>query len=143
MESKGITKVCIFIALFSLILLVLHIPIVQAIRANALEEQVSQEQTRDYVGYFVVFIILLIIIGAISRKVKKRRKGKHRERHGFSDSVKEDILRKQNHRCAQCNRVLNVVDWHHKNGDRSNNKESNCQALCPNCHADITRRRKA
>jgi 5-methylcytosine-specific restriction endonuclease McrA len=52
----------------------------------------------------------------------------------------ENVLRKQDHRCAKCNRVLNVVDYHHKDGNRSNNKESNCQALCPNCHADITRR---
>jgi flagellar biosynthesis/type III secretory pathway M-ring protein FliF/YscJ len=143
METIEITKVYIFIALFSLILLVLQISIVQAIRTNTLEEQVTQQQTSDYAGYFVVFIIIVIIIGAISRKVKKRRKEKRRERHGFPDSVKEDVLRKQNHRCVYCNRVLNVVDWHHKNGDRSNNKESNCQALCPNCHADITRRRKA
>ena len=31
--------------------------------------------------------------------------------------------------------MLNVVDWDHKNGKRSDNTESNCQALCPNCHA--------
>ena len=30
-------------------------------------------------------------------------------------------------------------DYDHKNGDRSNNKLSNCQALCPNCHAKKTR----
>jgi Na+/melibiose symporter-like transporter len=136
METKGITKVYIFISLFSLILLVLQIPIAQAIRTNT-------QQTRDYAGYFVIFIIIVVIIGTISRKVKKRRKEKRRERHGFPDSVKEDVLCKQNHRCRQCNRVLNVVDWHHKNGDRSNSKGSNCQAFCPNCHAEITRRRKA
>jgi hypothetical protein len=31
-------------------------------------------------------------------------------------------LEKQHHRCADCNRVLNVVDWHHRNGDRSDNR---------------------
>jgi pilus assembly protein TadC len=92
METKGITKVYIFISLFSLILLVLLIPIAQAIRTNTLEEQVTAQQTRDYAGYFVIFIIIVIIIGAISRKVKKRRKEKRRERHGFPDSVKEDVL---------------------------------------------------
>jgi 5-methylcytosine-specific restriction endonuclease McrA len=65
--------------------------------------------------------------------------GKHRERRGFPDYVKEEVLRKQNHRCAHCNRILNVVDWDHKDGNRSNNNESNCQALCPNCHAVKTR----
>ena len=68
METRGITKVYVFIALFSLILLVLQIPIVQATRANTLEEQVTQQQTRDYVGYFVVFIIIVIIIGAPQRQ---------------------------------------------------------------------------
>ncbi len=28
----------------------------------------------------------------------------------------------------------------HKNGNRSDNGERNCQALCPNCHAIKTRR---
>ena len=79
METIEITKVCIFVALFSLILLVLQISIVQAIRINTLEEQVTQQQTSDYVRYFVVFIIIVIIIGAISRKLKKRGKEKHRE----------------------------------------------------------------
>jgi len=87
-----------------------------------------------------IIIVLLVVISCIAlaiRKLKKR--GKHRERQHFSDSVKESILRKQNHKCAHCKRILNVVDWDHKNGDRSNNNESNCQALCPNCHAIKTR----
>jgi 5-methylcytosine-specific restriction endonuclease McrA len=55
-------------------------------------------------------------------------------------SIKEHILDKQHHKCAKCNRLLNVVDYDHKDGNRSNNKESNCVALCPNCHAVKTRR---
>ena len=75
----------------------------------------------------------IVIITAIVRRLKHRKEGQH-----FSDSVKEKILEKQHHRCADCNRVLNVVDWHHKNGDRSDNRESNCVALCPNCHSHFT-----
>lgn len=37
-----------------------------------------------------------------------------------------------------CKRNTGVWDYDHKNGDRSNNKKSNCQALCPNCHAKKT-----
>ena len=87
-----------------------------------------------------IIILILVLISCIElaiRKLKKR--GKHRERQHFSDSVKESVLRKQYHKCAHCKRILNVVDWDHKNGDRSNNNESNCQALCPNCHAIKTR----
>jgi hypothetical protein len=95
--------------------------------------------TDSWVGPFIIFVIIVVIIAAIERKLKHRR-GKYKERKDFSDSVKEKRLEKQHHRCADCNMVLNVVDWHHKNGDRSDNRESNCVALCPNCHAIKTRR---
>ena len=36
----------------------------------------------------------------------------------------------------QCKRNTGVWDYDLKNGDRSNNKKSNYQALCPNCHAN-------
>jgi hypothetical protein len=49
---------------------------------------------------------------------------KYKENQNFSDSIKEKVLEKQHHRCADCNRVLNVVDWHHRNGDRSDNRDS-------------------
>jgi 5-methylcytosine-specific restriction endonuclease McrA len=87
-----------------------------------------------------IIIAILVVISSIALAIRKlKRRGKRRERQHFSDSVKESILRKQNHKCAHCRRILNVVDWDHKNGDRSNNSESNCQALCPNCHAIKTR----
>ena len=47
----------------------------------------------------------IVIITAIARRLKHRKEGQH-----FSDSVKEKILEKHHHRCADCNRVLNVVD---------------------------------
>jgi hypothetical protein len=95
--------------------------------------------TDGWVGPFVIFVSVVIIIGAIGWKITHR-KAKYKVRQHFSDPVKEKILEKQHHRCADCNRVLNVVDWHHRNGDRSDNRESNCVALCPNCHAIKTRR---
>ena len=97
--------------------------------------------TDSWVGPFVISVSVVIIIAAIAQKLKHR-KGKYKERQHFPDSVKEKVLEKQRHRCTDCNRVLNVVDWHHKNGDRSDNRESNCVALCPNCHAITTRRRQ-
>lgn len=33
-----------------------------------------------------------------------------------------------------------MVDWCHRNGDRSDNGETNSVALCPNSHAIKTRR---
>jgi len=95
--------------------------------------------TDSWVAPFIIFVIVVTIIAAIAHKLKHK-KGKYKERQHFSDFIKEKVLEKQHHRCADCNRVLNVVDWHHRNGDRSNNRESNCVALCPNCLAIKTRR---
>jgi hypothetical protein len=99
---------------------------------------VISSSTESRVVPFIIFVIVVVIIAGIARKLKHRR-GKYKERQHFSDSIKEKVLEKQHHRCDDCNRVLNVVDWHHKNGDRSDNRESNCVALCPNCHAIRTR----
>ncbi|MGA7370124.1 MAG: HNH endonuclease signature motif containing protein [Nitrososphaeraceae archaeon] len=91
----------------------------------------------------VISILLIAAAAAIGMGIKRRsRKKKQEERHGFPDIVKERVLKKQNHRCAHCRHLLNVVDWDHKNGKRYDNSESNCQALCPNCHAVKTRNRR-
>lgn len=82
---------------------------------------------------FVLFVVILLI-------TKHRVKRKSKIRMGFSVRVKYKILKKQDHKCAFCKRLLNVVDYDHKNGNRSDNREKNCQALCPNCHAIKTRK---
>ena len=38
--------------------------------------------------------------------------------------------------------VEKIWDFDHIDGDSSNNSLSNCQALCPNCHAKKTRKTK-
>jgi len=82
--------------------------------------------------YFLIFIIIVAVVWELTHRSRKRKV--------FPQSVKQKTLEKQRHKCANCKRLLNVVDYHHKNGKRSDNKESNCVALCPNCHADTTRR---
>ncbi len=87
----------------------------------------------------IVFVVLfLLIVGIIAFKLHNR--GKPKERKDFPQYVKENVIRKQYNKCAHCKKFLNVRDFDHKNGNRSDNRESNCQALCPNCHAIKTRR---
>jgi hypothetical protein len=71
-----------------------------------------QSLKNDQVVFGLVLVIVIaLIIYAIKKAVKR---GKHKERRDFSDLIKESVLKKQNHRCAYCKRILNVVDWHHK-----------------------------
>jgi hypothetical protein len=94
----------------------------------------SNQENADGWIIFILLIAFAAVIGIVIKKLTRKK-----ERRGFHDIVKERILKKQNHRCAHCKRLLNVVDWDHKNGKRYDNSESNCQALCPNCHAIKTR----
>jgi len=61
-------------------------------------------------------------------------------RKDFSELVKKRVLALQNNRCNYCQRVLDVTNFDHIDGNRANNLYYNCQALCPNCHAKKTRR---
>jgi UDP-N-acetylmuramyl pentapeptide phosphotransferase/UDP-N-acetylglucosamine-1-phosphate transferase len=65
----------------------------------------------------------------VSRSVKEKR------RH-FSEIVRRQVIQKQNGKCAKCKKKLLSfgMDLDHRNGDRSNNKLSNCQVLCVPCH---------
>jgi len=87
----------------------------------------------------IVLLLSIVVTGLVLNSLKKLRKSTNRVRKGFSQGTRERILRKQNYRCAYCRKALKVIDYHHKNGNRSDNRENNCQALCPNCHAIKTR----
>jgi len=62
-------------------------------------------------------------------------------RINFTKKVQKWTLAFQNNRCNHCQRVLDVVNFDHIDGNRANNSLLNCQALCPNCHAKKTRRK--
>ena len=90
----------------------------------------------DAVGWLISILLIAVaaVIGIVIKKLTRKK-----ERRGFPEIVKARVIKKQNHRCAHCKRLLDVVDWDHKNGKRYDNSELNCQALCPNCHAIKTR----
>jgi 5-methylcytosine-specific restriction endonuclease McrA len=57
-------------------------------------------------------------------------------------AIRKYLLEKSNYKCEECgfegyNKLTNktILQIHHKDGDSSNNSESNLQVLCPNCHA--------
>ncbi len=97
----------------------------------------SPQTTNSWLALIIPILIVLLIVR--TEYEIKHRVRKHRRRHCFPEFIKERTLNKQHRKCRKCNKLLNVVDYDHKDNDRSNNKESNCVALCPNCHAIKTR----
>jgi hypothetical protein len=99
---------------------------------SAQEYQGNSNNSGLSYGLLFIFILFLVGIGFLIRR-------RGHERRYFNSETKRYILKKQGRRCANCNWNAGVFDFDHKDGNRSNNKVSNCQALCPNCHAKKSR----
>ena len=81
----------------------------------------------------------------VATKLEKASKYNHKcklKRKSFSKTTQEITLIKQAYRCNICKKKLDVINFDHIDGNRSNNSITNCQALCPNCHAKKTRKCK-
>jgi len=84
---------------------------------------------------------LLYIISQASKaqETKNRKKGKRKR---FTMKTRSLVLFRQRNKCAECFSYLKYADFHHLDRDRTNNHISNCQALCPSCHAKKTRKNR-
>jgi len=76
----------------------------------------------------------------LAKASKTSRKGTKRKQ--FTKLTKQKVLIQQNFTCNWCKTVLEFPQFDHIDGNSSNNDISNCQALCPNCHAKKTRKRR-
>jgi len=56
-------------------------------------------------------------------------------RRGWTVEEKEQVRIRQDGKCAHCGKPPPRWDYHHADGDRSNNQMDNCLGLCPNCHS--------
>jgi len=63
-----------------------------------------------------------------------------KKRKDFSESTKKATKQEQWYLCNYCKQPTQFWEFHHKNGDRANNSPSNCEGLCPLCHAKKTRK---
>ena len=63
-----------------------------------------------------------------------------KKRKDFTKSTKEFTKIRQGFVCDMCKNPPGLWEFHHRNGDRSNNWPSNCEGLCPLCHAKKTRK---
>lgn len=81
--------------------------------------------------------IILVIVGIVLYDVfiKNKRKTSKGVRRGWSPQEKEKIRMKQSGMCNRCGNPPPRWEYHHKDGNRSNNSLRNCEGLCPNCHS--------
>jgi HNH endonuclease len=84
---------------------------------------VPQQKT---ISFLILSLALLTLFYKSSKKIRSY----------FAASTKNEALRRQRQRCGICGKGLAKfnIDFDHKNGDRSNNRLSNCRALCTPCH---------
>jgi 5-methylcytosine-specific restriction endonuclease McrA len=89
----------------------------------------------------ITLSITLLIIGFIGIY---RIKYKFAKRNHFSLENRNSARYKiQHNKCHKCKKSLSgAIQYHHKNGHRSNNKLTNCQALHRKCHLQITKKNK-
>jgi len=78
---------------------------------------------------------------AVLRVIEKSM-SKPKARKSFPKTTQMTSLSEQKTRCNICGKKSDIWDFDHIDGDSSNNSLSNCQALCPNCHAKKTRKTK-
>lgn len=57
-----------------------------------------------------------------------------KKRMDFSEKDKKLEKKRQKGLCFDCNLNYPHLQFHHNDGDNSNNDIRNCVALCPNCH---------
>ena len=83
----------------------------------------------------VAMTLLLIGIIVYYKYFKKKRGSKGVVRRGWSEIEKEEVRERQGGSCNKCGKSPPRWEYHHKDGNRSNNSMSNCEGLCPNCHS--------
>jgi hypothetical protein len=60
------------------------------------------------------------------------------KRQNFTEQQKTNCREKQEGKCNKCGKHPPRWEYNHKDGDRTNNTDSNIEALCPNCHSVVT-----
>lgn len=67
---------------------------------------------------------------------------RRKSRRPISQSVKNDVWERARGKCEECGKSFSrpIWDWHHKDGNPTNNKVSNIMVVCKICHWDLTRK---
>ena len=86
--------------------------------------------------------LLIRELTVIAEELIRESLGGKLPRRGFSEIDQTITKIVQNFSCNRCGKILDEYNFHHKDGNRSNNHISNCEILCLDCHVKVTRRAK-
>jgi len=81
--------------------------------------------------------LVYAILNGIERKNTFYYPPQPTKRKDFSDSTKQVTRQRQVYVCNSCKKSPELWEYHHRDRDRSNNRPSNCEGLCLNCHRKI------
>ena len=103
----------------------------------------AQEQTDEaiekvsQIKYVVgAGLIVVIILAIIAGRYRKKFLAESLPREGWTEAQKEQVRIRQDGLCAMCQKLPPARwEYHHIDGDTSNNSLENCEGLCPNCHS--------
>jgi len=98
------------------------------------DETIKEDSPIKYVvGAGLIFVIILAII---TGRYRKKFFAESLPEKGWSEVEKEQVRTRQDGKCAKCQKPPPARwEYHHIDGDTSNNSLDNCEGLCPNCHS--------
>jgi len=113
---------------------VLLIPISVFAQETQTSETIKEESPIKYV--VGARLIIVIILAIIAGRYRKKFLAESLPRKGWTEVEKEQVRIRQDGKCAKCQKPPPARwEYHHMDGDRSNNSLENCEGLCPNCHS--------
>jgi len=98
------------------------------------DETIKEDSPIKYVvGAGLIFVIILAILAG---RYRKKFLAESLPRKWWSEVEKEQVRIRQDGKCAKCQKPPPARwEYHHMDGDTSNNSLDNCEGLCPNCHS--------
>ncbi len=97
-------------------------------------ETIKEDSPIKYiVGIGLVFIIILAIIAG---RYRKKFLAQSLASIGWTEVEKEKVRTRQAGKCAECQKPPPARwEYHHIDGNQTNNSLENCEGLCPNCYS--------
>jgi len=81
-------------------------------------------------------LIVVIILAIIAGRYRKKFLAESLQSEGWSEVQKEQVRIRQDGLCAMCQKLPPARwEYHHIDGNSSNNSLENCEGLCPNCYS--------